>query len=458
MKHLGALCSIKALVLVMIVFGAAPVAQGQGYQRPKPKTGYGPAPTNADLVAFDGAARTVVVQILNLTPYEIRFKSSSITSTDESEMQNRDRGTPKAFMFVPVGLPNVIPAAPAEAFNSNNDPNWENTTSRSYSMVFTWNDHKERVVDNWVQWTVKQVESCTLIGNTCTPYTQDVDLGLWMYRNETPDTLKAYFQANVLKDVLTATLRILGIVVDPARVGPWVREFLAMKEIADDYEAFDTLNSLAAGDDSKMYLASYVIPNPNSMCVLSNQGCVPSTMGPDETGTDGVYSLWPALYAGPCPAKTNCPIVAAEGELVVSAHLLRGKKAPMCPPDPPGNGTNYVCSLGQLPTFMITVMRHDDFGLGAIAAAAQSSPSAAAGTDKLRLFLLQAGAGSIRPLLERRGRLGLLTLRSLIQGLSFEQRQVFREMIRSMSSGRRPTKEERQLVHGLATALRERLK
>lgn len=44
MKHLGALCSIKALVLVMIVCGAAPVSAQNPHPIPAHKTVNGPTP------------------------------------------------------------------------------------------------------------------------------------------------------------------------------------------------------------------------------------------------------------------------------------------------------------------------------------------------------------------------------------------------------------------------------
>ncbi len=151
-------------------------------------------------------------------------------------------------------------------------------------------------------------------------------------------------------------------------------------------------------------------------------------------------------------------MVAAEGELVVSAHLLRGQWTPWCPEDPPGDGTNYVCKLGSLSVFMITIVRHDDFGAATLASAAPLTAPAGANTDKMRLFLLQAGAGRIHGLLQGHGRAGLVALRAAIRELSPAQHLLFRQMVLSMSSGRLPTKDERELVQSLAVALRARLK
>jgi hypothetical protein len=64
------------------------------YERPTPPKGG--QPTSADLQIYDGASRSVTVQLLNLTPYDIAFDyipgvSWSITSTDQVMMQNDDR-------------------------------------------------------------------------------------------------------------------------------------------------------------------------------------------------------------------------------------------------------------------------------------------------------------------------------------------------------------------------------
>ena len=153
--------------------------------------------------------------------------------------------------------------------------------------------------------------------------------------------------------------------------------------------------------------------------------------------------------------RWNCPYNAAEAMLVVSVHLLRGKAADLCSPFMYPNH----CPLGQESVVMITVMRAEDFALGTLAGATRNvSLGDRTPTDNVRLFLLQAGAGRIRELLEKQGRPGLLELRSLIDHLDPAQQQVLREMIRSMGSGRLPTQQERQLLHSLADAIQERLK
>jgi hypothetical protein len=195
-RVLGSLCFLLLLGLV---------ARGQTYQRPTPPANGGP-PTGADLEVYDGASHSLVVQVLNLTPYDIQFVDTpgvtwSVTSADETEMQNRD-GAKKSFMFAPVGIPSLLPAAPAQDFvpnyitlpdghmvwNPAYDPTWEDTTTHPYPMVISWDDQGGFKVNNWVYWTVKNVPYvlCSDLNNAsiCVSHHQDVQLGLWMYRNK----------------------------------------------------------------------------------------------------------------------------------------------------------------------------------------------------------------------------------------------------------------------------------
>jgi hypothetical protein len=454
----------------LLLLGLA--AQAQEYQRPKPTADGGP-PTYADLETYDGVSRTLTVQLLNLTPYDIQFVHApgvtwSITSADETQMQDRNNAF-SCFMFVPVGIPSLIPAAPPQNFlgpgDPSYDPNYVDTTTHPYSMVFAWNDSGsfvydinnntlcEFMVDNWVKWTVKGVRYISCDNSNppvCAYRYQDVDLGLWMYRIKPTFKLSSSFLP-VLVDSLKVIFRALALPVEATNPVAWIHEFLTLEELAKGITEFEKENT-QENDGNKMWVASYVIPNPTSNCVRANStGCTPSTLTPDDTG-DAVYSQWTGTFAGACTedasGQWNCPYDAAEAMLVVSVHLLRGQKAQQCDP----NLYPKICPLGSEPVVMITVMRADDFAAGSIAGAS-ANPK-----DKIRRFLSRAGAGRIRNLLKKQGRPGLLELRSVIEGLDPAQRLVLREMIRTMGSGRRPTKQERQLVHSLADALKEALK
>lgn len=443
-------------------------ALAQEYQRPEPGAADGP-PTAADLGTYDGVSRSLTVQLLNLTPYDIQFAHTpgvtwSITSADETQMRDRTNSA-KSFMFLPVGIPSLIPAAPPENFLDPGDPgydaNYVDAKTHPYSMVFAWDDHGGFVVDNWVKWTVKGVEylSCDKSNPPVCGYRdQDVDLGLWMYRIEPTFKYSSSFLP-ILVDSLKVVLKAVKLAVEFENPAAWVHAFLALGELEKGITEFQKENA-QENDGNKMWVASYVIPNPTSNCVRANSGsgCTPSTLAPDDSG-DAVYSQWTGTFAGACtevePGQWNCPYDAAEAMLVVSVHLLRGQKAIQCDP------TFYPneCPLGSEPVVMITVMRAEDFAIGTLAGASPSlSSGKKAPTDKVRLFLLQAGASRIRQLLEKKEPTGLFELRSVITGLDLAQQGVLREMIRSMGSGRRPTRQERQLLHLVADELQARLK
>jgi hypothetical protein len=487
-------------LIFLLLFGVA--AQAQEYQRPKPKAGEGP-PTAADLLSYEGAHNTIAVQIVNMTPYSIQLKdtspatvpspsSSSVTSADQSDMINRDRDTNKSFMFAPVGIPRFIPGTPRQLFDDliEYDPNYQNTVTRPYSMLFSWDDQGGYVTDSWVKWTVKNVEYCTWWNDntkTCTgdtgtqrgPYwaTRDVDLGLWIYRNKPPDPPTSNLFVPMVKSTLKLAFESIKLLVEPENPIAWIKEFLAMKEVGDTYgEMMDFQEENKREDEgNKVYLASYVIPHPQSQCIAlpENYFCTPSTI---STGGDAVYSLWADEWAAPCPSGTNCPSVSAEGELVVTAHLLRGLTAPICPAEAPEYG-GHTCGLGRVPIMMITVMRVRDFakpvltggfstGLTGTQSGAfstgltgtQSNWSLGPDDNPIRRFLLLAGGKSIQTLLEHRGRPGREVLYSVLRQLTSEQRKMLREMLRTMGSGRRPTQQERKLVRFIATALKKGLK
>jgi len=456
--------SFRVLVLLCFLLLLGVGAHGQEYQRPKPDVNDPTPPTNADLAVYNGVSDSITVLLLNLTPYDIEFQDWSISAHDEDQMTIDSSGPVNSidrFMFVPVGIPRFIPGLPEEDFH-NDDPNYVDKNAHPYPVVFAFNDEPHSPIgpppantDNWVKFTVKGVEyiPCDRDGTNCTEsVSQDVQVGLWMYRNETPAPQTAEW-LQYLATALKTTFTSVCLYVEAENPAAWIHEFLALGELGKSiYEWSDSTENTRENDGRKMWIASYVIPNPDSLCVQGSQGPDPSTL---TTTGDAVYSLWPATYVGPSPDGIHGPYSAAEANLVVEVGLLRGFAAENC-------GHSEDCHLGREPVVTVTVVRTQDFALGAIANPALDSslgekiPKGPKG--KIRLFLLQAGVGSIRELLKKQGRQGLFALRSVIQGLAPEQKLVLNEMIRTMGSGRLPTQEERRLVHLIAHELKRQLR
>ena len=463
--------SFRVFVLLCFLLLLGVGAQGQ-YKRPKPAVNSVTPPTNADLAAYNGVSESITVVFMNATPYDIVFDGWSISGSNETKMRSDlDIVDPSStFMFVPVGIPRLIPGLPAQDFLKPGDPgyvaNYIDTTSHPYPMVFAFNDqtHGEVAsnpanVDNWVKFTVKGVQYVPcydLIGLNCADHTvaQDVQVGLWMYRNGTTVKQTAYWLPE-LKAALHAVFTTVALISTGGTVVPlWVQEILAMDKLATTTATTwsTSTENTRADDGRKMWVASYVIPNPNSLCVLYFKGCDPSTL---TTSGDAVYSLWPATFVGPVvtmPDGDHGPYSAAEATLAVYVGLLRGFKASPC------GANDDTCALGREPVVTVTVVRREDLVVGAMAGLAPNpSLGEAAPKDTIRQFLLQAGAGRVRELLEKQGRPGLLMLRSIIEGLSPAQQQVLYEMVRTMGTGRLPTQQERLVVHLIADELKARL-
>jgi hypothetical protein len=500
-------------------------AQGQ-YIRPTPADPTLP-PTDSDLVVREGIEKTVVVQIINLTPYDIQLKdtnvggpisltASSLTANDQQEMMDTNRQTPKSFMFAPVGIPRFIPKTPDQAFepptipcspnstqecpNPNYDPNYYNTQTRMYSMVFSWDDRQEYVAHSWVRWTIKNVQYCvTTKDSTCEgTYYQDVDLGLWLDRIQpTTPTGSGYF--SLVSGSTFAAFHTLGLIVEWENPLAWIEEAISAAELAKGITEFKKENGAEAEDDdgAKMFLASYTIPTestattPGSLCgsgPAARVTCWPSGLAP-VADRDAVDSTWPVSFVSLADGTGAGPAFVE-----VSTQLLRGLPAPECPAGPTSSKT---CDLGRVPIFTITVMRPGDWQAAKFAcltdpdstcgmytpttAAAVASASSASVTDssasftnpifeQIRQFLLQAGAGRIRAALDRfpdrragldrfpDRRAGVLALAAIIRGLPTTDWQVLHDMVGHALAGEQPTHQERDLVHLIGADLEQQLK
>jgi hypothetical protein len=220
----------------------AVAAQGQ-YKRPKPDVNSTTPPTNADLAAYNGISDSITVVMMNATPYDIVFENWSISSHNINyDMVSQDELN--RFMFVPVGIPRLIPGLPAQDFLKPGDPgyipNYIDTTSHPYPMVFSFSDLPHSPtdppanLDNWVHFTVKGVpyRPCSYDGSNCTdPVSQDVQVGLWMYRNGTGAKQTAAWLPE-LKASLHAVFMTVALIGSGGEVLPlWIQQYLSMVEL-----------------------------------------------------------------------------------------------------------------------------------------------------------------------------------------------------------------------------------
>jgi hypothetical protein len=417
-------------------------------------------PTGMDLVSYGGNANTLVVQIVNVTPYPIQFKSAS-TSTSMRDEIDRDRKTKKSFMFAPVGVPQVIPAAPAQAFvpeylsdgkTKNPDwiPNYVNKETRPYAFVLSWDDKGGYVGDtspNWLTWTLKGVDCLDYYvkAGFCQPKA-DVDLGLFIKR-QAAENLGAGHYWELVKTFLVRTLQIVSVVVAPEDPLAWAHFFLGTGEFIDaagfnaEQLTPDEGSEEADAQHEKWYIAAFPIPDVSVACYSSSQECIPTT----EPTNDAVQVGWSAQGG------------VVQSQIVVTTHLLRGQTAQhsvkeyYCDTDP------AACrgKLGSVPIAMVTVMTTDLWLTSNLAGVGPSNVASSGGNAG---ELGGRGFELIRSILQQYGRAGLLTLMSILHDLPREQREEIRDLVNARRAGTPLTPRQEALVYMVAVRLRAQMK
>jgi len=432
MKH-----TFRRHVFLALPLVVAAAANGQ--------TAYYPAnqDTNpgVDLLTYSGKAKSIVVQVLNLSPYNIQYTTPVSVNgvASMTDMRNRHRWQTKSFMFAPVGVPNFLPRVPPEAIVGDPayQPDYVNTVTHPYSMVFAWDDNGGFVSKSSVFWTVKDVKYsvCSTTGG-CTSQIADVPLGLFMSRIAPSLKPQSAFFA-ILVAQLKLILNMVGIAKSPLNPLTWYSAFTTEKELADDADFL--ARQLAEDEAGKMYVTAYAVPDMTTNCYQQNSlgyTCAPSAAYAD----DATNAQWSEAHGGP-----------AASALMVTTHVLRGQMAletwsTFGDPDNPGR-------IGYLPIVMITIMTGEQYVAGQCAAFAQS--------DILQTQLgvrlpadVRANVQQLRKLLEKHGRLGLAALWSVVQQLNPDQRQFLREAVEAMAGGKSLTNAQRQAFHRLIVDVR----
>ena len=317
-------------------------------------------PTGVDLVSYGGNANTLVVQVVNLTPYPIQFSSASTSMQDQTD---QDRKTKKQFMFAPVGVPEFIPGGPKGAFvlpylpngqsNPDYNPDYINTETRPYSFVLSWDDKAGYVEDNSLIWTIKGVECLDYYVNQhyCQP-TEDVNLGLFVIRKAASEPTAGYYW-DLVKTVLSRALSLVAVVVAPENPRSWTSFFLGTGAIVDksgfniQQMTADEGSEGAAAQNEKWYIAAFPIPARTVPCYTSTPECTPTT----DPGDDAVQTGW------------NVQGGVVQQQIVVTTHLLRGQTAQESCKEDYCSYDQAACrgKLGSVPIAMITVMTTDQW-------------------------------------------------------------------------------------------------
>lgn len=433
----------KSLAVLVFLLAAAVAATGQtawypAYEKDKP--------TPADIVLWDGEPHSIIVQILNLTPYEIKYNPSPQDFTVDGvkvahlkDYVDANRYTNEGLMFAPVGVPNTIPGLPVEAFADlcNTDACTpappESVNGRLYSMVLAWDDYAGDINYSSVFWSAKDVPDRT--GGYL-----DVPVGIYMSRiSPSPPPISGIIKLVI--GVVKVTVGTVKLATGTPSFKTIFEAFSLAKEFKDvDAEAATLANQKKGGEGYKMYVSSYTPPQANGSCyeTPNDYKCYPSTRS-TAGSDDGADAEWGPGIGG-----------LANGSLVVTTHVLRGTS--------PGSSPNW----GSLPIVMITLMRDIDFWEAQIEDTANHAPlNAIPGPGGVTVNVdpeVRAIFEQFRVIVQKHGVAASDAMKVAIASLNVDQRETLRSILRSFWSGQELSRPEinkqRQLLHSLVVKAR----
>lgn len=325
---------VRWMLYAVIVLGLStgPAMADSDYTRPDNDK---IPPTPADLVMVDTLSNTLVIRMLNLTPYTITQDPDYLPADN----QNSDRKDHQSMMYAPVGWPKTLPALQGtwtvdehgfEMFVPDPD---NNSSLHPLNFVVTWDDQGDYVKNSTIGWTIKDADD---VGHT---QTQDVPLRFWFTRIE-PETGLHSALFKLIADAIFEFVHLCSAFDDPESPLSWIETFVGAAELADGVDEFNEENSKDTGGP-KMYFAAYVVPDncPNGSI------CTPAVVSTDGKGdtTDAVDVQWSNSLGGYFAAN-----------FVVTTLLLRGE-------DDPAGGGIYGDRGGQVPIVSVAIMTSEDY-------------------------------------------------------------------------------------------------
>ena len=263
-------------------------------------------PTEADLLFIGGLSKTLVIQLLNLSPYTLTGDEDNITALSSLD---KNRSVGKKSMFAPVGWPETIPGLEGEWSEGIWTPYDTNTTVHPYSFVVAWDDNGDYVENSTLGWTILGVHHYNPSLGT---ETKDIPLRMWFTRVKPGGVLRSEL-FGVISSTLKVALKFIGVAMEPSPKAV-IKTFLALLELQNT--AFKTANAMETASSQyssdKMYFAAYTVPDCNS--------CGPSYL--IESGTYGAEST-DAVSVSWAPSWGDW-----QANLVVTTHILRGFDGP----------------------------------------------------------------------------------------------------------------------------------
>jgi len=422
------------LALPSVALGQAQLFQPDAlaveyFPRTHADTGYTPA----DIVLQDGFGRTVIFEILNLTPYNIHYTKGSLT--DESDM---DRMVNKAFDFAPAGIPSVIPPG---ATGVNGKAGIPGTHPRMF--VISWNDYPGTVERTKLNWVVEGVDYLSCVDRsdptTCTTAQLNVYLGMWLSRISPPDPLKSDVIADVF-NIVNGVTSAMSFAFDPFNPLGWWAMFSSTYTLVQDPGFLEQQTQL--GDGVKMYFSAYPMPTFDRECFQKNNSatwvgtgnvgtldqylsCTPGTMVGESS--DGYKAQWADTDSGPAPA-----------ELVVLTSVVRGQKQP--------DTWSWSTELGTVPHVMVTVMTAAQYETDRMLVLAQAPPPMAGASPGVLDLEKDKVVKEVRKFREKYGTEGRAAALTIIAGLAPGQREYLSEAVHTLLQHRPISKQEEKFL------------
>ncbi len=383
------------------------------------------------LVIYGSKANSVLVNILNLTPFDMTYADGSLW-----HQLDKDRHTQKSFMFAPLGVPRVICGSitdpTRQAHTITECIGRPNKTAAPVPFLVSWDDQGGLTLEHSLKWMVHGVtcpedadpRNC-IWSDPWGRRRDDVTLGLWFSRTEPPPP--------PIGQLFLSTMEMLessiDAVLEPVNPLAWKDVFLATKELVELGIDFAQWNA-EASEGVKMHVYTWPIPHAGSACAQPGKTCQPA-INTSSGSYDWVTTAWPSaggyrFWAGD-----------AEGSLVVVMHVVRGHK--------PGDATSGT--YGSIATVNITIMKPSTFGTASVATTATSTLP-----KLLRTVLLSNGWGRLRHYLLSHGRAGLFALRDVVESLSIADQQLLIQTTQSTLTGQL-RKEEEEVLRTVAKAL-----
>jgi hypothetical protein len=319
----------RLMICALIVLGLSSGYAKADYQRPDKDP-----PTPADLVTVDTLSKTLVIQMLNLTPYTITAAADTVP-TDNTDM---DRNTKKSMILAPVGWPKTLPPLNGSWTTDANGlqmfvPDREaNNTVHPLSFVVGWDGRGKYVDHSAIGWTIEKVDNIGHSGAT-----QDVPLRFWFTRTK-PESILQSGLFKLISEAVFEAIHLVTVLVEPGRVLPGIESFVGLLELAEGADEFSEKNSTDTGG-AKMYFAAYVVPDN----CLSGDTCTPAVNSsvPDQS-SDAADVQWGTIDG------------EFSANLVVSTLMIRGQ-------DYEASMSTYGPLGGQVPIVSVTIMTAEDY-------------------------------------------------------------------------------------------------